>query len=156
MWYADKLIQEALRELDPRGRVSPEPRLLLFPAGIYGNANTLARKANRIWFMATPMYPTPEEVMATAATYEVSQVVDLFAQYSAHASSMSFAGYEYLGRFDVLDKAQTQTPPSIYLYMPTGVSLVTSNCSIVMVTKDGWLISGVSYPSATALMRSAA
>lgn len=153
MWYADKLIQRALQELEPRGQVAPEPRLLLFPMGQYGHTNTLARQSCRNWFMATPMYPTPAEVMATGATFETSQIVDMFAQYSAHASSMSFAGYEYLGRFDVVDKVPTQTPPSIYFYRNSGVSLATANCNIVMVTKDGWLISGVSYPSACAMVR---
>jgi hypothetical protein len=151
-WLGDRIVQEAFDELSPVGRFQPDPRLFLYPAGAWGATNSVARKAQRILLAATPAFPTTDEVTATAATYETVGVLTVYAQYSTHTSA-SFTGYTQVATVDAYDKPCTQFPPVIYFYFATGISIATTNSILTLVTKEGWLISGVSYPSASAQVR---
>lgn len=147
-WLHDYLLSEALDGVVVSG--SGGRPVQLIPVDSYLH-NTYGSHTHAAIEAVTPW--DPPDVWATQSTYEVDGVYQTFYQFPSAPTSWSLADFTFLTAWSAYGVGFKSNPAVIPLFTAWGDSLdaqVGGDAGegwVHIITKEGWLINGVSYPS---------
>jgi len=93
------------------------------------------------------------ETLITSFSCETSNVFEIFYREYNNAAT-GYSNFVYVGSGSIPEHFQRTFPPVIPIWRDTGLSYAYLAGWLHIVTKEGWQINGVSYPSAHIEVRS--
>lgn len=142
-WIHDKHLSSAMFGFTPGGSFGLENRLVA--VGRYYKGNT----GNQIIGTFYPMHPSASMCLATGCTFENSPIFDLFFQYTANASAVTLSDFFFWGRLNAWSQ-NDHSPPQIFCFQASSAGFTNILGLYHLVSKEGWNIGGVSFPSVRA------
>lgn len=143
-WFGDHLIREALLQKTASPGVGPPLRLMNLLRGKY-KGNTLKPYS---WGAITPVvagWPM------NTTTETVGIIEGYYQDWASAPTQMSITDYKYIDTWDV--RAIHRGEPDLLIGRMSESLLTQSPYSLTgagaihFITKDGWVINGISYPS---------
>lgn len=145
-WFDDFRIRRAISDL-PAGS-GQAPRLICCPSHPTVGATDAIIK----WRNFGVVVPNCVSNCAdTTSTFENDSVFQIF-MYAPPATGITLSDMTYIGTYSVFSFTYQTNPPFIYLhwhelYYSTMAAYSGTAGTLYFVTKHGWNINGVSYPS---------
>jgi len=146
-WRNHVKIRDAIADKKAGGASgSPDPKLMYWRELAYMYYS---------YGQSAPLVFAPEIPLATYrtdCTFERQSVLDVFYQHTAYSSVTLTGDMYYCGCYDTMEIGRLSYPPVAIWYV-TAATFITPSPStfkggmIHIITKNGWNIEGVSYPS---------
>ena len=143
-WKNDYDLRNALSELLGAGQGSPNELVpLIHPGSLTGHLTYR--------LFTTLMASGDNSYTAVESTFERDDVYDLYLQYTAHSSSVTVSDFYFVATGSCGTYSSDQYPAVLPLFcadsMNTLFGFAAVNYILHLITKEGWVINGVSYPS---------
>lgn len=149
-WYHDYLLRDAIASADVSLSGGGDRRLITFRMG----HKLDSAEPHRVPFVFIPAQN--DSPWATTCTYERDGIIQLYVQHTANSTAWTAGDMLFIASFDVTYGPHKGYPPVLPFHVRYALDPSLPQTDFMMahiITKEGWRINGVSYPSAHVCMR---